>query len=342
MQTIETLCVALGLAALAGVNLYLTVFVSSLAIHFGWVNLPPNLHSLEVLGDPWIIGVSGVLYFLEFFADKVPWMDSANDAVHTLIRPFGGALLAVLALGDAHPVVDVVGALLAGGVALSAHTAKSATRLVANASPEPFTNIGLSLGEDALVLGSLGLLIWNPLVAALVVIACLVAVWIVLPKLLRSIQAKVWLAWRKLNGPAVYHEADVTDIRLPSSCELALRRVHATLAPVSLAANCLSGGGPRLPRNYRGWLARFDGPEGRLFFVAPRLWRGPIVVEIPTQGGAWERKPGFLSEHLVLRLQDGAVYSFLFERGHRILADRLAERLRESKIREVPVEALGV
>ena len=83
--------VALGLAALAGVNLYLTVFATGLAIHFHWITLAPQYQSLEVLGNPWIISIAGVLYFLEFFADKIPWVDSIWDAVHTVIRPIGGA-----------------------------------------------------------------------------------------------------------------------------------------------------------------------------------------------------------------------------------------------------------
>ena len=170
MDVLETLSVALGLATLAGINLYLTVFVTGMAVQFGWVLLPSHLHDLSVLGNPWVIAISGALYLLEFFADKVPWIDTANDALHTFIRPLGGALLAVLALGEADPAVKVIGALLAGGAALTAHAAKAGTRLMANVSPEPISNIGLSLGEDALVLGGLGLLLWHPVVACIVAI----------------------------------------------------------------------------------------------------------------------------------------------------------------------------
>ena len=107
MDVLETLCAALGLATLAGINLYLTVCVTGMAVQFGWVALPSHLHDLSILGDPWVIAISGALYLLEFFADKVPWIDSANDAVHTFIRPIGGALLAVLALGEANPAIQV-------------------------------------------------------------------------------------------------------------------------------------------------------------------------------------------------------------------------------------------
>src|SRR5215475_11135299 len=125
VERLHLLSVALGLAALAGINLYLTVFATGLAIHFHWITLAPQYQSLEVLGDPWIISVAGVLYLLEFFADKIPWVDSIWDAVHTVIRPIGGALLAIQVLGHPSPALTVVVALLAGGTSLIAHTAKA-------------------------------------------------------------------------------------------------------------------------------------------------------------------------------------------------------------------------
>src|SRR5438552_6225071 len=138
MNELQILAVALGLACLAGVNLYLTVFVTGLAINQHWIVLSPAYQSLEVLGQPWIVFVAGTLYFLEFFADKVPWLDSAWDAVHTVIRPIGGALLAIQVLGHPSPAFTVIVALLAGSTSLVAHTAKAATRLATNTSPEPF------------------------------------------------------------------------------------------------------------------------------------------------------------------------------------------------------------
>ncbi|HRJ73707.1 MAG TPA: DUF4126 domain-containing protein [Terrimicrobiaceae bacterium] len=323
MDVLETLSVALGLATLAGINLYLTVFAAGLAVHFGWVALPQSLHELHALGEPWVLVVAGVLYLFQFFADKIPWIDTANDALHSFIRPLGGAMLAVLALGDADPRVKVIAALLAGGAALTAHTAKAGTRLIANASPEPVSNIGLSLGEDAVVLGGLGLMVWNPVVLLVVAVVTLVVIWLVIPRLLRSANATVWLAWRKLNSPSAGHEVTGTPRRLPGPCELALRRAHATTDPVVLAVRCLSGTGPRLPRNHFGWLARFQ--NGRVFFVSPK-WRSPLVVEVPHEAPP-ERESLFLSEKLVIRGADGAANTFYFERGHRLLADHVAEVL---------------
>ncbi len=187
MEVLKTLAVALSLGTLAGVNLYLTVLVTGLALHFHWVILPSPLAGLEVLGHPSIITIAAVLYAIEFFADKIPWVDSAWDALHTLIRPIGAAALAIAAMGDAHPAFEVVAALLAGGMAFSSHTAKAGTRIAANTSPEPFTNIALSLVEDGLVLGGLGLLAWSPFVALLVAVIVCTTILIFLPRLLRNI-----------------------------------------------------------------------------------------------------------------------------------------------------------
>ena len=202
MERLDLLSVALGLAALAGVNLYLTVFATGLAIHFHWITLAPRFQSLEVLGNPWIIGIAGVLYLLEFFADKIPWVDSIWDAVHTVIRPIGGALLAIQVLGHPSPAFTVIVALLAGGTSLITHTAKAATRLASNASPEPVTNIGLSLGEDAAVLGGLTLLQFNPLLALIIFLICLAAFWYFARRMLRSIKRKLGLSPKKLDEPA--------------------------------------------------------------------------------------------------------------------------------------------
>src|SRR5438128_3822454 len=165
VERLHLLSVALGLAALAGINLYLTVFATGLAIHFHWITLAPAYQSLDVLGNPVIVIIAGILYFLEFFADKVPWIDSAWDAVHTIIRPIGGALLAIQVLGHPSPTFSVIVALLAGGTSLITHTAKSTTRLTTNASPEPFSNIALSVGEDVAVFGGLALIHYNPVIA---------------------------------------------------------------------------------------------------------------------------------------------------------------------------------
>src|SRR2546428_5981177 len=130
METLQLLGVALGLAALGGINLCLTVFVTGLAIRMEWITLAHQYKQLEVLADPLIIGIAGFLYFVEFFADKVPWLDTLWDAIHTIIRPIGGAFLAIRVLGTPNPIFDVIICLLAGGAALTTHGLKAGTRLL--------------------------------------------------------------------------------------------------------------------------------------------------------------------------------------------------------------------
>jgi hypothetical protein len=138
----------------AGLNLYATVAVIGLAARFDWVSLPPQF---EVFDSNLVIGVALVLYLIEFFADKVPFVDTAWDIVHTVIRPLGGAFVAVASVGDASPAAQGIAALLGGTLAAGTHLTKAGTRAAANVSPEPFTNWTLSLAEDGLVVG-LGLL----------------------------------------------------------------------------------------------------------------------------------------------------------------------------------------
>jgi hypothetical protein len=324
METLDALAMALGLATLAGINLYLTVFVTGLAVQLGWVVLPAGHEGLAVLADPWIIGVAGVLYVLEFFADKVPWVDSLNDSVHTAIRPVGGALLAVLALGEANPVVAVVAALIGGGASLTAHAVKATTRLATNASPEPVSNIGLSLGEDVVVLGGLTVLVLQPLLAAGIALLLLVLAWVFLPRLLRSTRATAWLAWRKLNAPPDEGNPEAAP-NLPAACEIALRRAQATSAAVAGALRCVSGGGPRLPKNHPGWIVRFEGEPASVFFVAPKL-HGTIVVDIPVASATWELKTKFHCEALAIRNPDGETHRFLFQRGRGKHVSSFAEK----------------
>ena len=170
-----TLGRVLGFSFAAGVNLYATVAILGLATRFGWVSLPPQF---QVFDNDLVIGAAIVMYLIEFFADKIPIVDTVWDLVHTLIRPAGGALVAVATLGEASPAVAGLIALLGGGVAASSHLTKTSTRAAANTSPEPFSNWSLSLGEDLFVVG-LGYLALEYPVAALVVAVVLLALIIV-------------------------------------------------------------------------------------------------------------------------------------------------------------------
>lgn len=153
----------------AGINLYATVAILGLVSRFKWVALPPQFASFD---NDLVIGIALLLYVVEFFADKIPYLDTAWDVVHTAIRPLGGAFLAVASLGDASPAAQGLAALLGATLATGSHLTKSGTRAVANTSPEPFSNWMLSLGEDGLVVG-LGVLALTHPVAALLVTAVL-------------------------------------------------------------------------------------------------------------------------------------------------------------------------
>jgi hypothetical protein len=170
MDILSTLGRTLGFSFAAGINLYATIAILGLAERYGWVALPPQYRVFD--NDVIIVGAI-VLYIVEFFADKIPWVDTLWDGLHTIIRPVGGALIAVATLGDASPGMQTLVGLLGGAVAASTHLSKAGTRAVANASPEPFTNWILSFGEDVFVVGLGALALKYPAAAAVVVIACL-------------------------------------------------------------------------------------------------------------------------------------------------------------------------
>jgi hypothetical protein len=159
----------------AGLNLYATVAILGLVSRFKWVELPPQF---AVFDNDVVIVVALVLYFVEFFADKIPYLDTVWDLVHTAIRPLGGAFVAVASVGDASPAAQGLAALLGGTLAAGSHLTKAGTRAVANTSPEPLSNWLLSLAEDGLVVG-LGVLALTHPVAALLVTAVLVGLIVV-------------------------------------------------------------------------------------------------------------------------------------------------------------------
>ena len=157
----------------SGVNLYATIAVIGICARFGLFTVPDQFKAFD---NPWVIGVALALYAVEFVADKVPWVDTAWDAVHTVIRPLGGALVAVSALGDASPATQTVAALLGGSVAMTTHLTKAGTRAVVNTSPEPFTNWALSLAEDVFVVGLTWVAVQHPIAASIVALVLLAAI----------------------------------------------------------------------------------------------------------------------------------------------------------------------
>ena len=173
MGIVELLGLAASVSLLSGWRLYLTVFATGLAMHFGYVDLPENLKMLEALANPWVIGTAGVGAVAEFFADKILWLDSIWDGLNTLIRPLGGALLALAVVDAGDPVWQVVVFLLGGGAAFASHATKATARAAVNTSPEPVSNIVLSALEDVATGGLLALAFANPVAAAVIGVALL-------------------------------------------------------------------------------------------------------------------------------------------------------------------------
>ena len=180
MSPTEVIALAASTSLLAGWRLYLVTLVTGIAMKFGWVALPDQLAALDVIASPWVIGAAAVGTFAEFFADKIAWVDSAWDAVHSFIRPLGGALLSLAIVDSADPGWQIASFLLGGGAAFVAHAGKAGARTLVNASPEPFSNVAVSTAEDVATGGLLMLAIANPIAAALIAaILVVLSIWLV-------------------------------------------------------------------------------------------------------------------------------------------------------------------
>jgi len=178
------LAIAAGLGWASGVRLYSTLFVVGLAGRLGWVALPDGLSLLE---NHWVLGAAGLMLFVEFFADKLPYVDSLWDTLHTFIRIPAGAALAAMALGGQGAEWQLAMAIIGGGLAAGSHFGKAATRAVINLSPEPFSNVMASLGEESLVLLGLWLMFAHPWVMLGLLVAFVVMlIWLV-PRLIRLV-----------------------------------------------------------------------------------------------------------------------------------------------------------
>lgn len=187
METIDIIAMTLGVAWASGINLYAAILVMGIMGAGGYTELPP---SLTVLQDPLVIMAAGMMYFVEFFADKIPGVDSAWDAIHTFIRIPAGAMLAVGAAQglEINQAAELAAAILGGSLAATSHLTKSSTRVVLNTSPEPFSNATASFFEDLAVIGGLWTALNYPLVFIIfVIVFVLLAIWL-LPKLWRAIK----------------------------------------------------------------------------------------------------------------------------------------------------------
>lgn len=184
MEWLSTLSLALGSAWTSGINLYATVSVLGLLQKFAGVKLPGGL---EALDNWWIIGIAGGLYIVEFAADKIPYVDSVWDVIHTFIRVPAGAVVAYAATSQLDPTVTISAALLGGGLALASHGTKTAARVTANLSPEPVSNWTLSIVEDIIAFVGTLLAVFAPIVVAVILVLFLIGFLWFLPKIVRRL-----------------------------------------------------------------------------------------------------------------------------------------------------------
>ena len=184
-QHLPELAMSAAMAWGAGLRLYLVVFAVGLLGKFGYVPLPD---ALKLLASPLVLGAAGFMTFVEFFADKIPWLDSVWDAVHTFLRIPAGAALAAGMLGESGDGVAMAAAIIGGTLTAGTHFGKAGTRAAVNTSPEPFSNIGVSLVEDTMVAGGLALALSNPLIFLGLLLIFIVALFVLLRFILKGLR----------------------------------------------------------------------------------------------------------------------------------------------------------
>jgi len=185
-QLVDTISLSMGAAWASGVNLYATILALGIMGATGNITLPPDL---QILTNPLVIGAAGLMFVIEFVADKIPGVDTGWDAIHTFIRIPAGAMLAAGAVGDVNAAVSLSAAILGGSIAAGSHATKAGTRVMINASPEPFTNWAASLTEDVAVIGGIWLALHNPLLFLVLLICFIILMIWLLPKLWQAIKS---------------------------------------------------------------------------------------------------------------------------------------------------------
>jgi hypothetical protein len=313
METLELLGAAMGLGALSGISLYLTVFVVGFALNMDWLILRPGLEPLETLAEPGIWIVALVIYLLEFFADKVPWVDSLWDSIHTVIRPVGAMFVSITVLGQTHPSVEVLGVMLAGGAATATHLTKSGTRLLINSSPEPVSNIVASLFEDVIVVVGSILTVNYPLYAMGAVIIFGIVFIFLAPRIFRMAMAYWIFVLGKLN----VNRAKSSELKtyLPHEFDIALARLLSAEEKVEWAIPCVTGKLKSVGAHVRGYLVK-TSTRDRFYFVGKRSFR-VITVLVTSDFFKVEKQEGFLFDELIFyRETTGVLGKFRFSKKY--------------------------
>jgi len=184
-QISTTLALTMGLAWASGINLYATLFTLGYLANTGNMDLPPDL---AIIANPMVMGAAGLMYCIEFFADKIPGIDTGWDTIHTFIRIPAGAMLAAGAIGEMNPAIEITAALLGGGLATATHATKAGSRVLINTSPEPFTNWAASIGEDIAVIAGVWACLNHPILFLLALALSIVLMIWLLPKIWKGIK----------------------------------------------------------------------------------------------------------------------------------------------------------
>lgn len=325
----------LGLSFLSGLNLYLASFLVSLAVQQNWAG--EALHPmLGALGHPAFMITALVLLAVEFIIDKIPWVDSVWDGIHTLIRPAGAVALSVALSHSAgfSPALTTTLAVASFAIALTTHLTKSGFRLIINASPEPFTNILASLAEDAVVI-ALGILLINaPVTGFAACLALLAGAWIALPRLLRLIRTSLFLLWKKFvaaPGSPLQHQGTLPAALTHSQRDSILAQPDsADHIPARWAVPCITGKIRRIPglrANRFGTLMSPLHQPGTLWFLS-RGWFRRRATRLSLAGAMVSHETSFLSTNLIIHRPDDGLHLVLrFTKAEAPIVARLAADL---------------
>jgi len=304
MLVIQLLGSAVGLAFLSGINLYAAVLTVGFGVRLGIIDLPSHLQGLLILSDPLILIIASIFYIVEFVADKIPWVDSLWDSFHTLIRPIGAAMVGMTALGSIEPTSEIIAFLVLGGIGLSSHSAKASTRIVANNSPEPASNIILSIVEDVVVVTGIWFAISYPEITFVIVIILLLCIILFLPRIVRFIRLEVTLFLSILKK-----YARIVSSKGPRLTPAKLPKAFAKYFPDHegnheniVRVKCFTGQGTKIGKNYPGYLCYVNG---RLMLLSKKRFRVRVYDIAIDNLKKVELKKKLLFDSLCLIHKDG-------------------------------------
>lgn len=331
MPALHTLSLALAAACLAGVNLYLTLFLAGLAGQIGWLPVTGDGAVIGMLAHPAVMTITLLLYVLNAIVDKVPAVDSLWDTLHTVIRPAGAVLLALHLMGSAEPAYQALAGILAGAAGLTTHLAKASTRLLINNAPGPLLNILASITEDLLVFGLAVLAVQHPFASLIVCVSLTALLWLLFPRMFRAGRASLFLMWRKVRLPAgTTSERVKLSARISADQDMLMHGLLPGACTVQWAVRTVTGRvkrAPGLTPNMFGTLVSVEEHPGMLVFIG-RRWFRHRPVRIPLAGSDIRHESAFLSENLVIYCKaERRQLTFRFTRAEEALAARLEEEL---------------